>query len=142
MFENCFSLQKAPQLPAKHLEQSSYLGMFRQCILLTQAPSELPAHNLKEKCYAHMFEKCLKLTTSPIIKAQLPTQGSCGFMFYHCQNLNKITVNFTDWNLEYLPTDCWVNCVAKNGIFVMPGQLSIVRGKHNIPKLWSIQIQN
>lgn len=139
MFENCFSLEKAPQLPAMILDPNSYFGMFRQCIALTQAPSELPATELSDKCYGWMFEKCLALTTSPVIKATHPSQKSCALMFYWCSNLTTITVNFTDWNVKYMPTDIWVQCIALNGTFRMPAQLEVIRGTSFIPQLWSIQ---
>ena len=60
LFENCTSLETAPELPATTLSSNCYGAMFRGCTNLTVAP-HLPATTLAENCYWAMFAGCESL---------------------------------------------------------------------------------
>jgi hypothetical protein len=63
MFSGCTNLTKAPELlPAITLANYCYSHMFNNCFSLTEAP-ELPATTLAAYCYQYMFNKCTKLTS-------------------------------------------------------------------------------
>jgi len=54
MFERCYNLEEAPELPAKVLSRYCYAAMFIDCNSLYKAP-ELPASTLDTNCYNAMF---------------------------------------------------------------------------------------
>jgi hypothetical protein len=55
-------------------------------------------------------------------------------MFYGCTSLNKIIVNFTDWNA----TGNWVYNVSSTGTFICPTELPIQYGNNYIPEGWTV----
>ena len=59
MFQNCKSLQTAPDLPATTLASNCYAAMFSDCTSLQTAP-DLPATTLANYCYSNMFYGCTK----------------------------------------------------------------------------------
>ena len=59
MFQNCKSLQTAPDLPATTLANGCYTSMFQNCTSLQTAP-DLPATTLANYCYSNMFYGCTK----------------------------------------------------------------------------------
>ncbi len=77
MFSNCQSLKIAPEIPATTVGVASMRNMFYDCWELTQAPSELKATQIYAYTYRGMFWTCKKLQTSPVIRATtMPTPGN------------------------------------------------------------------
>jgi|GEM_PF-5089562 len=77
MFSNCQSLKIAPEIPATTVGVASMRNMFYDCWKLTQAPSELKATQIYAYTYRGMFWTCKKLQTSPVIRATtMPTPGN------------------------------------------------------------------
>ena len=68
LFENCYCLVQAPNLPSLRLNNSCYTGMFYGCTSLVSAPA-LPATTLANYCYADMFRGCTSLTHAPALPA-------------------------------------------------------------------------
>ena len=73
-------------LPATHLTQDCYNGMFSGCTSLTTAP-ELPATTLISYCYNRMFSGCTSLTTAPELPATTVSSYCYANMFYGCTSL-------------------------------------------------------
>lgn len=91
MFQNCTSLEYAPELPATMLENSCYSYMFDGCSNLTTV-FDLPAVSLPGACYQFMFGNCTSLVNAPDIFATTNTctvaeAGACSYMFYNCSSL-------------------------------------------------------
>jgi len=86
MFQYCSSLTTAPELPATTLASYCYYGMFSSCTSLTTAP-ELPATTLVDYCYYGMFEDCTNLATAPELPATTLAEGCYGYMFDDCYSL-------------------------------------------------------
>jgi hypothetical protein len=58
-------------------------------------------------------------------------------MFYNCNKLNSINVNFSAWN----PTNAtsnWVYNVATSGTFTCPASLPEEFGTSKIPSGWTV----
>lgn len=68
-------------------------------------------------------------------------------MFYGCENLKHIEVDFTEWPVvsgaqsTHQPTYNWLVDVKSEGTFVCPHQLTIPepRGTANVPSTWTIE---
>jgi hypothetical protein len=88
MFNNCTSLESAPELPATTLAKGCYVGMFGRCSSLTNAP-ELPATTLAEECYGYMFHSCTSLTTAPELPATILARSCYAGMFERCSSLTN-----------------------------------------------------
>ena len=73
-------------LPATALKNDCYRNMFRDCTLLTAAPS-LPATTLVYRCYMNMFKNCTSLTTTPSLQAMTLGYGCYQSMFQDCTSL-------------------------------------------------------
>ena len=90
MFNYCKNLTTAPTLPATELSEACYGMMFTSCKNLTIAP-DLPATTLTENCYYSMFNDCSKLTTAPKLPAMKLAKYCYYLMFYNCINLKNIS---------------------------------------------------
>ena len=86
LFQYCYSLTTAPELPATTLAEYCYEGMFYGCTDLTTAP-KLPATTLAEHCYQSMFPYCHALTTAPELPATTLADDCYHGMFQNCSNL-------------------------------------------------------
>jgi hypothetical protein len=113
------------------------MGMFAYCTNLTKS-LELPATNLANNCYRNMFSGCTSLAEAPELLATTLANNCYRSMFNGCTNLNKIIVNFTDWNETNNSTTSWVNNVSSNGTFICPTELTIKRGVNYIPENWTV----
>lgn len=89
MFQGCKSLTTAPKLPATTLAAYCYESMFVGCLSLKSAPAELPATTLADDCYASMFADCDSLTTAPELPAEALAEGCYSGMFSNCTELTK-----------------------------------------------------
>lgn len=137
MFEVCKKLTEAPKLPAMELANSCYNSMFESCENLTQAPA-LPATELADECYGSMFAFCTKLTQAPELPATKLTYDCYYSMFQECENLQKIKVSFTEWEVS-MATWFWVEDVAPTGTFYCPKELPLEYGEDRIPEGWSVE---
>jgi hypothetical protein len=86
MFEDCTSLEKAPELPAKSLTNQVYATMFSGCTSLTKVP-ELPATSLYQGCYYNMFKNCTSLKSAPKLPVKTLSQECYSGMFSGCTSL-------------------------------------------------------
>ena len=102
MFYKCTSLTAAPALPATTLVDHCYSDMFDGCSSLTAAPA-LPATTLADYCYSYMFELCTSLTAAPELSATTLATGCYSFMFFCCRSLTTIPA----LPAETLATDCY-----------------------------------
>lgn len=86
LFNGCYELITAPDLPSTNLTKYCYASMFEGCSQLTTAP-DLPATTLADGCYRSMFAGCYKLTKAPDLKATNLTYSCYYSMFNHCTSL-------------------------------------------------------
>lgn len=91
MFDTCYKLVTAPELPATTLTKSCYGKMFFQCTSLVNAP-ELPATTLAERCYFNMFRSCTSIVTAPALPATILTNYCYSDMFRSCTSLTTAPV--------------------------------------------------
>ena len=83
LFNHCWVLTSAPDLPATELGFSCYAYMFYWCPYLQNAP-ELPATKLNTQCYQKMFWGCTRLTKAPKLPATKLAHGCYHEMFSYC----------------------------------------------------------
>lgn len=102
-FQNCYSLEYAPDLPASGaLGGYCYQYMFNSCYNLKRIPNVLPASSLAEYAYAGMFGNT-QITDMPIISATTFTNTNCmASMFASCTKLSGI-------HQENLPATTLIN---------------------------------
>lgn len=100
MFLHCKSLVSAPILPAMHLADKCYYGMFRYTSLTT-AP-DLPAVNLEPNCYKSMFSGT-KITKTPLLPATKLADDCYVCMFGDCKELTEVC----DLPATDLPDKCY-----------------------------------
>lgn len=86
LFDKCYELTTAPELPAKTLTRYCYREMFQSCNALASAPI-LPATTMEEECYSGIFNKCFALTTAPELPATTLAERCYAAMFSNCINL-------------------------------------------------------
>lgn len=91
LFNHCWVLTSAPDLPATELAFSCYAYMFYWCPYLQNAP-ELPATILKDQCYQNMFWGCTRLTKAPKLPAKELAFGCYNGMFIYCYWLQEAPV--------------------------------------------------
>ena len=80
--------------PPTKLETSCYLGMFRDCTLLTTAP-ELPATTLASYCYQRMFDGCTSLKISATQTGEYTTA-------WRIPSAGEIAAEASNWNNNML----------------------------------------
>ena len=83
LFNHCWVLTSAPDLPATELAFGCYAYMFYWCPYLQNAP-ELPATTLNTQCYQKMFWGCTRLTKAPKLPATKLAHGCYHEMFSYC----------------------------------------------------------
>lgn len=79
LFKGCTSLEKAPKLPAKELDNYCYESMFKGCTSLTKAP-ELRAKKIMEGCYKSMFQDCKKLISVYMLATEYGYESLSGWL--------------------------------------------------------------
>ena len=114
MFSGCLSLTKAPELPATTLAQNCYNSMFRGCQSLTKAP-ELPATTLAKNCYQYMFQGCQSLTKAPELPATTLSDKCYQYMFSGCQSLKEVRISAATTATDALKN--WLENVSATGDF-------------------------
>ena len=88
LFNHCWVLTSAPDLPATELAFSCYAYMFYWCPYLQNAP-ELPATILKDQCYQNMFWGCTRLKKAPKLPATKLAVNCYANMFSYCYWLKE-----------------------------------------------------
>ena len=129
----------AELLPATTLYDSCYEGMFRYTLVSKVPTGLLPATVVAKEAYKNMFADCGNLVEveSGAIKAQSLGSNSLSGMFSQDESLNKICVEFTNWNEAANSTDYWVSGVnTDKGTFVCPATLPKIYNQHHIPESW------
>lgn len=94
-------------------------NMFNGCFSLTSAP-ELPATTLSEYCYYGMFDSCTALVESPILAAPKLVRGCYNYMFKGCSNFGKVAIHALYGPDGCQVSDClasWLVGVADTGTF-------------------------
>lgn len=143
MFQNNYSLTKAPVLPATTLATGCYFNMFGICSGLTEAP-ELPATTLANECYREMFRGCASLTTAPELPAPILVSNCYNIMFKECTSLNYIKCLATNPSSQTGSanpyTYSWVeNAGDGTGTFVKHPDATWPSGDSGIPTGWTVQ---
>lgn len=116
----------------------NYYCLFKDCSGLTDVSNlKLPSKSLASNCYNAMFQGCSSLTTAPKLPATSLASYCYYSMFEDCINLNKIEVNFTNWNGN--STYYWVDGVASTGTFICPEGLADVHSTSYIPNGWKVK---
>lgn len=116
MFQNCTNLVYGPSiLPLTTVSNSSYNGMFRNCVNLERAP-EILATNVAHSAYDEMFSGCSKVNR---IKHMLLTYPA---------------------NPTYRP-NLWVSGVSATGTFIKNASMTNewLIGTNGIPSGWTVQ---
>ena len=86
LFNNCWMMKSAPDLPATTLTDFCYQEMFSKCLNLISAPA-LPATELEPYCYQDMFRECESLVSASDLPATALAEFCCIDMFYGCTSL-------------------------------------------------------
>lgn len=90
LFKDCVVLENAPlQLYSSELAARCYEGMFMGCTSIKTAPN-LPATKLAIKCYKDMFEGCTALKAVPTLPALKIDSNCYEGMFRGCTKLTSI----------------------------------------------------
>lgn len=133
------NLLSAPRLPATKLADSCYTSMFHRQGNITEMP-ELPAMELTYNCYYNMFKETG--ITEVELKPETIGRRSFGEMFYACQNLKKVKVNFTSFGTDgggNTATNNWLYAVSSAGVFECPSALDCsTRDGSHVPAGWTI----
>ena len=138
MFQNCTSLETAPELPATTLAGGCYEEMFYGCTSLVNAP-ELPATTLAGNCYINMFQNCTSLETAPELPATTLAGGCYRGMFVGCTSLNYIKMSATDISASGC-LENWVSNVSPTGTFVKSKDATWNEtGNNGIPEGWTVK---
>lgn len=138
MFANCTALTGLSELPATTLASSCYLSMFQGCTSLINAPV-LPANNLANNCYEYMFSGCISLKKAPDLPATSLKSDCYDGMFKGCSKLNYIKMMATDRNASSC-LSYWIAGVSPKGTFVKKSSASwIVKGDSGIPFGWAVE---
>lgn len=103
----------------------------------------LPATDLSSASYEFMFKDCTLLTTAPTLPATKADILACySDMFRNCSSLTYIKAMFTTTPSTYGQNN-WVNGVAASGTFVMnaaaPWNPESYRGVYGVPQGWTVQ---
>ena len=109
LFNHCWVLTSAPDLPATELAFSCYAYMFYWCPYLQNAP-ELPATNLSYQCYQYMFWGCTRLTKAPKLPATKLAHGCYYGMFSYCYSLQEAPELPATTLAEQCYMDMFTNC--------------------------------
>ena len=139
LFYYCFSLTKAPALPATTLADSCYYWMFGGCSSLTKAPA-LPATTLVTDCYFRMFDGCKNLTKAPELPATTLARGCYAYMFIGCSSLNEVHCNMpSSYSSSQISsyTSGWLSGVASTGTFYTNADANWPSGASGIPTGWT-----
>lgn len=140
MFINCTKLISAENLKLNsgYMAVSSCWRMFENCYSLIKAP-ELPSTNLGGMCYDQMFTNCTSLEESPILPCRKPESWSYRLMFQGCSNLRKVTCLATYDGYRDSAFNGWLNRVKSGGILVQAPTHVI---SLPIPDTWSRETYN
>lgn len=140
---------------------------FAWCQYLVEGPVILPATTLAAACYSYMFQGNTRLQKMARILATQYAGWCCQYMYHYCGSaltggmetvpilattlgsnslanmfnnakINRLEVNFTDWNTASNSTTNWVASVPGSGMFVKPSALSPDTGDSKIPSGWTI----
>lgn len=122
MFNNCSSLEKAPELPATTLSVASYEYMFQACTSLTTAP-EIHATTLPTYAVRNMFSSCKSLTKAPGsigISSSVLGNACCWNMFYGCENLTAAPMLPATEIGSSAYTQMFMNCTKLTSVPALP----------------------
>ncbi len=94
-------------------------------------------------CFYSMFADCADLETAPpLVSASVLTDNCYRNMFRNCGKIDRIEVNFTDWNEQGHATQNWVENVADEGVFECSDLLPQKLGVSYIPEKWRINAKS
>lgn len=91
--------------------------------------------DLPEYSFYQLFALYSPLLEAPEIPDVPMAENALAQAFFHCQNLNKIRVNFKEWSNA---TTDWMWDVTSVGTFYKPSALPEERGKSRIPNNWTV----
>lgn len=135
MFNSCNLLTAMPVLPATKGGKYSYLQMFGGCVGLTEGTYIAMQEGLSSSSW-HIFMNCTGLTTAPDLWATNPSEGMFSAMFTGCTALNKVRVQFAEWNDA---CNSWLPDVPAEGTFICPSALEQLVGESYIPEGWVVE---
>ena len=150
MFFGCSSLDTAPDFQPNATMDNSFRYMYKNCTSLSKLPAlhRTATNGWTSGCYQEMFAYCTSLRDIhlPMVMDSYGTLALAS-MFYGCENLERIEVDFTEWPVvsgaqsTYQPTYNWLVDVKSGGTFVCPQQLTIPepRSTANVPSTWTIE---
>ena len=131
------NIETPPELPATRLGDAAYYAMFGYCLNLKSIP-RLEASLVDGYAYCAMFMNCPQLTEVTLtMPAEYWGMSSHMYMFGDCAQLNKVTVDFTEWG-DADQTGGWLEYTAEEGTFVCPSALPEIRDNSHIPEGWTI----
>lgn len=138
MFNSCNLLTAMPELPATVGGKYSYLQMFGGCVGLKEGTVVSMQEGLSNSSW-HMFHECSGLETAPDLLAVAPSAGMFSGMFTGCTSLNKVRVQFAEWNDA---CSGWLPNVPEVGTFICPSALEQLVGESNIPEGWVVELDD
>ena len=105
------SLERAPELPAKEIKNSSYRYMFYNCSQLAKVPAMSPTSIDDYGCY-YMFYSCDALTEAPAINVETVGARGMAYMFRNCYGLTSApAINAEDVDIYGFYEMFW-NCIG------------------------------
>ena len=137
LFQNCMSLIEAPSiLPAKTVGDRAYAAMFSKTSVKNM-PLILAESFGPFACY-YMMEEC-PIKYAKFLKKTVNGQKCFEAMFYNCQYLNVIDVDFTDWDTVSGNDEHRNWCYGvPTGTFIKPEALTKTYNTNKIPSGWNI----
>ena len=92
----------------------------------------------KPYCFDRLFSGNPTMIQAPRLPALKLAKDCYSGMFKDCTNLNKVKVNFTEWDSTQNNTWDWLKNTSATGTFIKPEVLPEVFGEHEIPENWQV----
>ena len=122
-------------IPFTALSNYCYYKMFENCYELISAP-ELPALLLAQYCYGYMFLNCTSLTIPPVLPSPKMIVGNTyEGMFSGCSSLNNLTLYCLNTFSFDSCFNSWLKNVAPTGTIYKPAVLNLPSSA--IPAGWT-----
>lgn len=129
MFENCYYLLNAPNLPSKKLRMYCYDHMFAECQSL-KYPADIGAEEITEEvddngfnsCCSHMFYECydMKMQSDYNLKIQKLAPYCYDHMFFECRNIKNLPIMRGRELSEYCYQNMFSGCAGLGGDIEWP----------------------
>ena len=123
----------------KGLTHLCFSELFANTNIVSAKNLILPATTLVSYCYIGMFRNCTNLVEAPQLLAITLTEGCYSYMFEGCSKLTKITMLATDISAIGC-LESWVAGVGSRGTFIKNAAMTTLpNGERGIPYDWDVE---